>query len=64
MESEKNINESKEERKMNSLIERIEKQEEKLDKIYVSVEKTRKYFVSMLIITIVMIALPLLGFLI
>lgn len=35
---------------------------EKLEKIYVSVEKTRKYFLWTMIITIVLVVLPLIGF--
>ena len=35
--------------------------EEKIDKIYVSVEKTRKYFLWTGIITILVIVLPLIG---
>ena len=34
---------------------------EKTDKIYISVEKTRKYFLTTLIITVVMIVFPLIG---
>ena len=33
----------------------------KIDSIYVSVEKTRKYFLATMIITIVLFVLPLLG---
>lgn len=40
---------------------RLEKQEAKIDQIYVSVEKTRKYFLWTMIITIVMFVLPLIG---
>lgn len=36
-------------------------QEEKLEKIYVSVEKTRKYFLWTLIATVVAFVLPLIG---
>ena len=35
--------------------------EEKIDAIYVSVEKTRKYFMWTLIITVVMVVLPIIG---
>ncbi|MDD4062290.1 MAG: hypothetical protein PHV25_00720 [Candidatus Pacebacteria bacterium] len=35
--------------------------EEKLDAIYSSVEKTRKYFLATMIMTVAMIVLPLLG---
>ncbi len=35
--------------------------EEKIDKIYVSVEKTRKYFLWTMIITVALFVLPLIG---
>ena len=35
--------------------------EKKIDAIYSSVEKTRKYFLFTLIITVLMIVLPILG---
>ncbi|HQB85050.1 MAG: hypothetical protein BWY34_00268 [Parcubacteria group bacterium ADurb.Bin247] len=38
--------------------------EEKLDAIYKSTEKTRKYFLASMIVTVVMIVLPLLGLII
>jgi hypothetical protein len=34
---------------------------EKIDKIYVSVERTRKYFLWTMIITIALVVLPLIG---
>ena len=37
--------------------------EQKIDQIYVSVEKTRKYFLWTMIITIVLFVLPLIGLL-
>jgi hypothetical protein len=40
---------------------RLDKQDEILEKIYVSAEKTRKYFLWVLIISIVVFVLPLLG---
>ena len=43
------------------ILEQLKRQEAKLDKIYQSVEKTRKYFLWTLIITVVMIVLPLIG---
>lgn len=43
------------------LSQRLAAQEQKLDAIYVSVEKTRKYFQWTLIATIVMFVLPLIG---
>ena len=41
------------------LIKKIEEQQKKIDEIYKSVEKTRKYFQWTLIITIVVIVAPL-----
>ena len=38
--------------------------EKKIDAIYSSVEKTRKYFLLTLVITVAMIVLPILGFII
>jgi type IV secretory pathway component VirB8 len=35
--------------------------EAKIDAIYISVEKTRKYFLTTLIISVVMFVLPLIG---
>ena len=43
------------------LMQRLDAQDEKLDAIYISVEKTRKYFQWTLIATIVMFVLPLIG---
>lgn len=43
---------------------RLDAQDRKLDAIYVSVEKTRKYFLWTLIASIVMFVLPLLGIMI
>ncbi|MFZ1719761.1 MAG: hypothetical protein WAU28_00240 [Candidatus Moraniibacteriota bacterium] len=40
---------------------RLAVQDQKLDAIYISVEKTRKYFQWTLIATIVMFVLPLIG---
>lgn len=48
----------------NELLKKLEAQEAKIDAIYVSVEKTRKYFVVTLWITVIMFVLPLLGLLI
>lgn len=42
---------------------RFEVQDELLERIYASVEKTRKYFMWTLIITVVLFVLPLLGML-
>lgn len=44
--------------------EKLEAQEKMLLSIYISVEKTRKYFMWTLIITIVMFVLPLIGMMI
>ncbi|MFH1967905.1 MAG: hypothetical protein ABIJ84_00795 [bacterium] len=48
------------------IFKKFEEQDKKLDQIYRSVEKTRKYFLWTLIITVVMVVLPLivLGFVI
>jgi len=43
------------------ILEKIEKQERRIEEIYVSVEKTRKYFLWTLIITAATIILPLIG---
>jgi hypothetical protein len=43
------------------LLARLDAQDKKLDAIYISVEKTRKYFQWTLIATIVMFVLPLIG---
>lgn len=40
---------------------RLAEQEAKLDAIYASVEKTRKYFVAIFWITIITFVLPLIG---
>ncbi|MEN9560999.1 MAG: hypothetical protein RIQ56_272 [Candidatus Parcubacteria bacterium] len=40
---------------------KIELLEKKIDAIYVSAEKTRKYFLAVLIITLVALVLPLVG---
>lgn len=39
----------------------LEEQREKIDQIYASVEKTRKYFLWTMIITLALVILPLLG---
>lgn len=41
--------------------EKINELEKKIDAIYVSVEKTRKYFLWTLILTLVLFFLPLIG---
>ncbi len=43
------------------ILKKIEEQDKKLDEIYRSVEKMRKYFLIVLIVTIVMIVFPLIG---
>jgi hypothetical protein len=43
------------------ILRKIEMQDEKLERIYQSVEKTRRYFLWTLIATLVMFFLPLLG---
>lgn len=48
----------------NELLQKIEAQEAKIDAIYTSVEKTRRYFVVTLWITVIMVILPLLGLII
>lgn len=45
----------------NELYQKIQEQDKKLDAIYRSVEKTRKYFLWTLIISVVVFILPLLG---
>lgn len=42
---------------------RLDDQDELLKKIFISAEKTRKYFLASLIITAVMVILPLIGLL-
>ena len=41
------------------LLNKLEEQSKKIDEIYISVEKTRKYFQWTLIITVVTIVLPI-----
>ena len=45
----------------NIVFERIEKLESKIDAIFASVEKTRKYFFWTMIITIAVLVVPLIG---
>ena len=40
---------------------RLKQLEEKVDAIYASVEKTRKYFLTMIIVSVVLFVLPLIG---
>jgi len=43
------------------ILKRMKVQEEKIDQIYRSVEKTRKYFLWTLLATVIMFILPFLG---
>lgn len=43
------------------ILNRLQKNEEKLEMIYVSVEKTRKYFFWTLVMTIALVLLPAVG---
>ncbi len=43
------------------ILEKLEAQEKKIDAIHISVEKTRKYFLWTMIITVVTIVLPLIA---
>ena len=43
------------------IAERLRRQEEKIDAIYTSVEKTRRYFMWTLIVSMVVLVLPLIG---
>lgn len=43
---------------------RLDQQEELLQKIYISTEKTRKYFLWTLIVTLALVVLPFFGLLI
>ena len=45
----------------NELFQKIKENKELLDKIYISVEKTRMYFLWVLIISVVVFVLPLIG---
>ncbi|MCA9365986.1 hypothetical protein KC722_00215 [Candidatus Kaiserbacteria bacterium] len=47
-----------------NLEQQLKAQAEKIDAIYVSVEKTRKYFLVVMWVTIAMVVLPALGLLI
>lgn len=46
------------------ILKKMEEQEVKIDAIWISVEKTRKYFLFTMISSIVMVVLPLIGLLI
>lgn len=43
------------------ILKKLAEQEERINAIYRSVEKTRKYFLWMLIVTVAMIIIPLIG---
>ena len=43
------------------ILKKLEEHEAKLNAIFVSVEKTRKYFMWTLIITVITVVLPLIG---
>ena len=43
------------------ILKKLEEHDKKLEQIYRSVEKTRKYFLWTLIITLIVIILPLVG---
>ena len=51
-------------RKMDDINKKIETLQAKVDAVYVSVEKTRRYFQWTLIATVVTVLLPLLGIII
>jgi len=43
------------------ILKKIEDQNKKIDAIWVSVEKTRKYFLFTLLVSVLMLVLPLIG---
>jgi hypothetical protein len=45
------------------ILKKIEEQDNKIDQIFISVEKTRKYFQWTMIITVALFVLPLIGLL-
>ncbi len=45
------------------ILKKLEEQEEKINAIYQSVEKTRKYFLVIIWITIIAVVLPIIGLL-
>jgi type IV secretory pathway component VirB8 len=49
---------------MEEVLKKIAEQQEKIDAIYISVEKTRKYFMWTLIITVATVVLPLVAILV
>jgi len=46
---------------VDEIIKKLEQQDKKLDAIYASAEKTRKYLLWTLIITVAVIVVPLIG---
>ncbi len=46
------------------ILDLLKKNQEKLEKVYISVEKTRKYFFWTFVATIVVVVLPILGLLV
>ncbi len=45
----------------NNILTKLEEQDKKIDAIFTSVEKTRKYFLVTMWVTVIMFVLPLLG---
>lgn len=45
----------------NEILKKLEEQDKKIEAIWISVEKTRKYFLTAVIITVAMTVLPLIG---
>ncbi len=43
------------------ILDKIEEQSKKIDEIYVSVEKTRKYFLIIIVVSVIGFLLPLIG---
>ena len=43
------------------ILKKLEEQEKKIDAIFVSVEKTRKYFLTISWVTVIAVVLPLIG---
>jgi uncharacterized membrane protein YukC len=43
------------------ILKKLQEQEAKIEQIYISVEKTRKYFQWTMIITVALVVLPLIG---
>ena len=45
----------------NEILKKLEEQERKIEEIYISTEKTRKYFLWTLIISVTFVVLPVVG---